>query len=161
MIVVADTSPINYLVLIGQVDILGRLYHRVLIPQTVFEELNASFAPPAVSKWLSARPPWFEVSKLEILPDPKLDYLGKGERDAIALAQLIKADRLIVDESAARREASQRGIPIIGLLGILLEASRSGFLDLPKTVKALEGTSFFVSKDLIEHLLEIDRRRPR
>ncbi len=39
--VVSDTSPINYLVLIGQINVLPTLYGRVLIPQSVYEELGA------------------------------------------------------------------------------------------------------------------------
>lgn len=39
MIVVADTSPINYLVLIEQIGILPKMYGRVVIPHTVREEL--------------------------------------------------------------------------------------------------------------------------
>ncbi len=39
MIVVADISPINYLILIQEVDILPKTYGRVVIPQTVREEL--------------------------------------------------------------------------------------------------------------------------
>jgi predicted nucleic acid-binding protein len=42
MVVVADTSPINYLVLIGQIDLLTRLYKRILIPPAVLAELKAS-----------------------------------------------------------------------------------------------------------------------
>jgi predicted nucleic acid-binding protein len=32
--VVADTSPLNYLVLIGEVDLLAQLYGEVLVPET-------------------------------------------------------------------------------------------------------------------------------
>lgn len=40
MIVVADTSPINYLILIGQIDVLKHLYTRTLIPSAVLAELQ-------------------------------------------------------------------------------------------------------------------------
>jgi predicted nucleic acid-binding protein len=42
MVVVADTSPINYLVLIGQIDLLIRLYTRILIPPGVLGRAEAS-----------------------------------------------------------------------------------------------------------------------
>ncbi len=38
-VVIADTSPINYLVLIGEAGILGQLYRRVVIPEAVLAEL--------------------------------------------------------------------------------------------------------------------------
>ncbi len=40
MIVVADTSPINYLVLIGHIEILPHFYGRILVPPAVWEELQ-------------------------------------------------------------------------------------------------------------------------
>jgi predicted nucleic acid-binding protein len=50
MIVVADTSPINYLILIQEVDILPKMYGRVVIPQTVREELVRASAPQLVPR---------------------------------------------------------------------------------------------------------------
>jgi predicted nucleic acid-binding protein len=35
MIVVADTSPINYLLLIQEIDILPKMYGKVVIPRAV------------------------------------------------------------------------------------------------------------------------------
>jgi hypothetical protein len=48
MVVVADTSPINYLILIGEIGVLQQLYHRVVIPEEVFGELMDTEAPPEV-----------------------------------------------------------------------------------------------------------------
>jgi predicted nucleic acid-binding protein len=45
MIVVADTSPINYLILIGEIEILTGMYGRVVIPHAVREELLRPSAP--------------------------------------------------------------------------------------------------------------------
>jgi predicted nucleic acid-binding protein len=45
MVVVADTSPINYLVLIAQINLLPRLYTRILIPPAVLAELKHPLAP--------------------------------------------------------------------------------------------------------------------
>jgi predicted nucleic acid-binding protein len=39
MIVVADTSPINYLVLIEAIDILPKMFREVGIPRAVYDEL--------------------------------------------------------------------------------------------------------------------------
>lgn len=39
-VVVADTSPLNYLVLIGEIDLLRRLYGRVVVPSEVVAELT-------------------------------------------------------------------------------------------------------------------------
>ena len=48
MLVVADTTPINYLVLIAQIDILAALYPQVVIPSAVAAELQHPKAPAVV-----------------------------------------------------------------------------------------------------------------
>jgi hypothetical protein len=66
MIVVADTMPLNYLMLIG--EIAPRLFGRVLIPFAVFEELNQAETPSAVRNWMAKPPPWLELRTLRSLP---------------------------------------------------------------------------------------------
>ena len=61
MVIVADTSPINYLVLIDHIGILPRLYTRVLIPPAVFDELTHPAAPSPVREWTERHPIWLEV----------------------------------------------------------------------------------------------------
>ena len=61
MIVVADTSPLNYLVLVEQHDVLRRLYGRIVAPRGVVAELLASGSPPLVRRWAAEPPEWFEV----------------------------------------------------------------------------------------------------
>lgn len=40
MIAVSDTSPLNYLALIGEIELLPRIFTRVLIPPAVISELH-------------------------------------------------------------------------------------------------------------------------
>src|SRR5207249_7734079 len=61
MVVVADTSPINYLVLIAQIDLLKQLYARILIPPAVLAELKHPVAPKPVRDWADNAPEWVEV----------------------------------------------------------------------------------------------------
>jgi predicted nucleic acid-binding protein len=51
MVVVADTSPMNYLVLIRQIDLRTQLYKQILIPTAVLAELEHPGAPKAVRDW--------------------------------------------------------------------------------------------------------------
>lgn len=70
MIVVADTTPLNHLILIDQVSLLKVLYGRVIVLQAVFSELQDEAAPPRVKEWISNRPDWLEVGRITSLPDP-------------------------------------------------------------------------------------------
>jgi predicted nucleic acid-binding protein len=56
MVVVADTSPINYLVLIEPIDLLTRLYTRILIPPAVLAELKHPLAPNRFETGPARRP---------------------------------------------------------------------------------------------------------
>ncbi len=161
MIVVADTSPINYLVLLGHIEILPKIYGEVLIPQAVYEELQDSDAPTEVRAWLSAPPAWLRISNINYQPDPRLDLLDRREQDAILLAESVKADRLIIDDLDGRREAATRKLPVIGTLGVLAEAARRNLLDLSQALAALQATTFHAAPELIRVLLasEASRRR--
>jgi predicted nucleic acid-binding protein len=64
MIVVADTSPLNYLVLLGHIEILPKIYGEVVIPQTVLDELQDSDAPEEVRALFSGPPAWLQVCTL-------------------------------------------------------------------------------------------------
>ncbi len=85
MIVVADTSPINYLVLIQEIDILPEMYGRVLVPWVVREELRRQAAPEMVRAWIANAPAWLEVRVPTNTADDSLAKLDAGERDAIIL----------------------------------------------------------------------------
>jgi predicted nucleic acid-binding protein len=156
MVVVADTSPINYLVLIYQIDILPRLYTRILIPPSVLIELKHPAAPGPVRGWAVQPPGWLEVlAPKNSVSVPQLDL---GESEAIALATEMDADVLIVDEQAARQEAARRGLRVAGTLSVLDDADQAGLLDFDMAVARLRQTSFRVSQAV---LAEIKTKRSR
>jgi predicted nucleic acid-binding protein len=154
MIVVADTSPINYLILIGEIEILAKMYGTVVIPRAVREELLRPSAPEMVRNWIVRPPAWLEVRTPVNAADESLTALDPGERDAIILAGELNAVQLIVDDRQGRREAEKRGIPVIGTLGVLREAATLGLLDLPNAVKRLEATSFHIAPQILARLLK-------
>ncbi len=154
MIVIADTTPLNYLVLIDRVEILPKLYGRVLIPLAVWEEFRRPETPEAVRAWVAQPPAWLEIRPVKRKPDPAVQNLGAGEREAIALAEELHADRLIMDDRAARRIATQRNLIVIGTLGVLVEAAERGLIDFSDATARLQQTSFYVSPEVLNALLQ-------
>lgn len=154
MIVVADTSPINYLILIDAIGVLPELYQTVVIPQAVFEELQSNYAPEKVRFWLNSPHVWLKTEQLTTLLDSDLPELDKGEREAIFLCEHLKCDALVMDDRAGREEATKRGIFVIGTLGVINSAAEKGLIDLPDTLDKLRRTSFRVSESLISQLLK-------
>src|SRR5438552_15649299 len=85
MIVVSDTSPINYLILIELQDLLPKLFDRILVPEAVHRELQSAAAPDPIKRFLAEVP-----DLLEVRPSPEIDHalrhLDSGEREVITLA---------------------------------------------------------------------------
>jgi len=150
MVVVADTSPINYLVLIAQIDLLARLYTRILIPTAVLVELKHPLAPKPVRDWASNAPSWLEV--LSPKGSLTLAQLDLGENEAIALAIEMHAEVVLIDEQAGPQEAARRGLRVAGTLSVLDEADQAGLVIFDDAVAALRKTSFRVSQTVLSEI---------
>lgn len=159
MIVVSDTSPLNYLVLIGQVDLLPTLFGRVVVPPAVLRELQHSGAPDIVRSWASHPPCWIESQAP--IAQPRFEELGEGENEAIALAVQIGAELLLIDERLATTVAHSLGLKATGTLGVLDWAAERGLIELPAVVQRLRQTSFRCSDSLYAGLLRRDASRRR
>jgi predicted nucleic acid-binding protein len=159
MIVVADASPLHYLILIEQIAVLPPLYGQVIVPAMVCEELQRSQTPEEVRRWIASPPPWLDMRPPQAESDPGLLRLGAGERQAILLAQAIGADVLLIDERHGRRAARSRALRVLGTLGILDAAAACGLLDLPGTLTRLQATNFRVTREMVQALLARDAAR--
>lgn len=154
MIVIADTTPINYLILIEEIGILEKLYGRVLIPSAVFEELKAEDAPNEIKIWLENAPEWFEVKSISKAIPEDLKILDLGESEAIELAVELNADLLVIDERLGRKKATEHGLQIVGTIGVLAIANKKNLINIEEVLKKLEKTSFYLSENLKEFLKE-------
>jgi predicted nucleic acid-binding protein len=161
MIVIADTSPLNYFILLSHVEALQSLYGRVIIPQAVADELNSPKSPKPVRDWVRCLPDWLEVRQVTVPSDKELAKLDAGEREAILLAEELRADALILDERAGRREAERRKIRVIGTIRVLDDAAEAGLLDLPAALQQLQNLGFYLDRTLMEFLRERHAERER
>jgi predicted nucleic acid-binding protein len=153
MIVIADTTPLNYLILIDLTQILSALFGQVVIPQAVLNELQAPQAPDKVREWFVQRQEWIIVKEVQ-QHDVTLAHLDPGEREAITLAQELQADLILLDERLGRQEATDRGFNIAGTIGLLDRAGARGLIDVPTAVAKLRQTTFRASPRLLTALLD-------
>lgn len=118
---------------------------RIAIPLAVAREVYAN----------SAIPPWIRVAPVAEIVDPTASpRLGTGEREAIALAIALRAQLIILDDLPARRLAASRGLTVIGTIGVLLTAKRSGtIVTIAPTLDALVAAGFHMSHHLREATL--------
>lgn len=153
----ADTSPLNYLVQCEAIQVLPQLYGQVVIPQAVFDELSDPGAPDAVRKWIEAPPSWISVQSPQTIEQGLA--LGRGEVEAICLAQEIHADEILLDERRARTAAIERGLTVTGTLGVLEAAAKRQLLNLPEVIQKLERTNFRIDPALVQAALKRDAQR--
>ncbi len=142
--VVADTSPLNYLVQLGQEGLLERLYEKVLIPDSVVMELKQDGAPGVIQKWARNLPAWIEIREVRtVLQRLSLIRLGRGERDAIELALATRAGLLLMDERLGTTAARELGLKTAGVLGVLSLCDRRGWIDARQALQDLTGSTNF------------------
>ncbi len=147
MIVIADTSPLNYAVMIGVADALFGLYGQIVVPAAVHRELTSSGAPAALRFWAQDHRDRISVREVNLPDDPELRCLDPGEAQAIFLAQQTPNSLLIIDERDGRAEARRRGINITGLLGVIRDGAIRGYLDFEDALRKLKETDFRLSKE--------------
>lgn len=142
MIIVSDTTPLRYLIEIGEAQVLEALFGKVIIPEKVAEELQRPKTPQQIKDWMQARPVWLEVRKADLSlfsPQKKID---DGEREAFALAIELKADAVLLDDKSALPEAKRLNLQTIALFTLLERAAARDLLDLPLAVDAIRKTTF-------------------
>jgi predicted nucleic acid-binding protein len=114
-IVVADTGPLHYLVLIDAISVLPQLFESVMIPVTVRNEMLVPRTPEILRQWILHAPDW-----LDIVPDPapepdaSLARLDEGERCAVQLALSVNASLVLMDDRAGVLAAERKGLLVTG-----------------------------------------------
>ncbi len=85
MIVVSDTSAINNLASINQLDLLRQLYSNVVIPKAVYQELTETTFPVAGTTEVQTYD-WISTSSVsnQLLVELLQNELDCGETEAIA-----------------------------------------------------------------------------
>ncbi len=155
-LVIADTGPINYLILIGHIDLLPRLFGKVLLPKEVYGELTSDKAPAPVREWIAGSPVWLEIkdAPAQRLSDSSLINIDSGERAAILLALSLHADLVLMDDRRGVSAAKQNGLRVTGTIGVLDLAAEHKLVDFSEVIQKLENTNFRRPEVLLHALLK-------
>lgn len=168
MISVADSGPLIALTKVGGLDVLFRLFPRIVVPPAVFAETVTAGQRSGASdsKLLATH---FDRGAIEIqtpsiaeLPLPV--KLGPGEVESIRLALELQAEWLLIDDFDARRSAEDHlkaagtGTRVKGTLGIIVSAHQQRLLALEETMallKALaERPDIWLNPKLIQQVID-------
>jgi len=151
MIVVSDASPVSGLIRIDKIWLLQQLFTTIVIPPKIEQELlvleqfgyDLHFIKS--SDFVTVKTP----GNIEMVQELK-KYLDEGEAEAITLAKEMQAEYLLIDEKRGRDQALKRNVKVIGTLGVLVLAKRSGLIHLvnPLIAKLRTDANMWISNDV-------------
>lgn len=153
MIIVSDTTPIHYLILIDKIETMPKILGDVIIPDAVFRELTTEKTPLKIKNYLAEIPSWLNVRKCPGPFDAELLDVDLGEREAIVLAEELRAELILIDDNAARLLAESRGLRVTGTLGFLKMAAHVGEVDFPDPLLRIKAAGFYISEALEAYFL--------
>lgn len=153
MKIVSNTGPIIGLAKIGKLSLLTSLAEDISIPPRVYRELlgkigsEAEAIEEATNKFIRIR----EIKSLELSVEIAIANLDEGEKQAIALASTYSADTLLLlDDRAGRKVAQSLGIPVTGLIGLLLLAKEKGLIEnISVLLRELKYQGYWLSDQVI------------
>ena len=138
-IVIADTSCLIILSKINELDLLYRLYGKIITTLEVAKEFDETL--PA---WIILN----EISDKHVQQLLELQ-VDMGEASAIALALETDDCTIILDDSKARKLADKLGLKITGTIGIIVKAKLNGIIPSIKPyLKKIRDTNFHLSAEI-------------
>lgn len=157
--IISNTTPILSLLKIGKLDLLHKMYSKVIIPKAVFEEIEngkdkSYYADLSKIDWIDI----IEISNV----DSRSFFvdLDDGEAEVLVLAKELKADLVIMDELMGRRFAKQLNYNLTGTIGVLLKAKENRIIpSIGKLLIELTKKGTWINPKLIEKVLGIAKEK--
>jgi predicted nucleic acid-binding protein len=150
--IICNAGPLIALSMIGQLDLLGNLYQRVLVPEAVLQEVSGVGIGRIGAAEVKAAS-WLERVGEEPVAEPLLaTELGPGEAAVIAAAHRLGAGLVLIDERRARRIAEHAyRLKVKGSAGILVSAKRAGLIAAVRPLlKSMVRQGYYLSERLVE-----------
>jgi len=154
-VIIADSSPLISLAIIDQLNLLIKLYERVIVPPAVWNEVTVK-GRDMPGAFAVSQVTWFEIETPEPqILQPLSILIDPGESEAIALAQKISNSIVLLDDSRARRIAERFDVPRIGTLGILRRAKINGMIDkIRPHIEYLKANNIYMAENLVNAILK-------
>ena len=160
MLIVSDTTPLHYLIILDRAEILPHLFGEIVIPEAVVSEMKHERTPEKVRFWIESPPDWIKVETPSPQSLDKIGGLGRGESEAIALALEQAADALLMDDRKAIREARKNNLTVITTLALLELAAIKKLIDFAEVLRELEQTTFRLpNAEIIAEFLKRNEQR--
>jgi hypothetical protein len=155
MIVISDTTAVSSLYRIGKLELLQILFHEIILPPAVFEELlelekfGYDISTIKNADWIQVKHATNQALIFDLA-----ETLDLGESEAIALAQEMQADLLLIDEKRGRLKANELGIATTGLVGVITQLKKAGYIEAVKPLlDELRNTGFWIHDHFYQKIL--------
>jgi len=156
--VVSNTTPLIAFIKKNELDLLKKLFTKILIPQGVYDEISKNAPKHTREKDMLVKEiekGWLKIRNVKSFKLSKLN-LGKGEVEAINLCFEIETPLLLIDEKKGRNIAQSYKIDVIGTLGALALANKRNLKnkqEINENLNLLIKNNFYFSSDIILHFL--------
>lgn len=130
----ADASPLIILAQGGWLDLLRVAGERILVPRAVAREVRRAGVADAAAQALDSTA-WLEI--VDVGPVParlRQYYLDPGEEAVLTWALAHPGTAAIIDEHRGRQVAHALGLPVVGTLGLIIEAKLRGMIPAARPV---------------------------
>ena len=150
-----DTSVLIALGKLGYLKDVKKLFDRLIIAESVFEEIKDSEVLDQVSGLIKGESAVVVKSGRGDLQGMLAFNLGKGEAETVALALETEADFAMLDELKARRLARRFNLKVVGTLGIIKSLIDAGLVkeDPESLCERLIEQGFWVGRELCINVL--------
>ena len=127
----ADSGPLIALAKCHHLTLLPKIFAEIHLPEAVLREVTGNSVLPGALAVAE-----FVRQSGRVHPDRNDDFyrdfrivLDEGESQAMSLARALQCG-ILLDDRRGRLIAAEQGIPLFGLLGVLLEAKRLGLIEV-------------------------------
>jgi uncharacterized protein len=153
--IISNATPLIAFARIAQLPLMQEIVGRLIIPQTVADEI-AAYSATAPGGILLSDEPWIQIQPLQTETQMHLlmPTLDKGEASVIALAIERKANLVLIDELTGRKVAESLGLKVSGSVGLLIKAKQIGKLQSIKPfLEDMKKAGIFFSQRFIDEVL--------
>ena len=154
-VVVSDAGPLIALAGCGQLELLLAVFSVVHIPQAVLDETTAdpSRHGAADIAAFTRQHATIHTNRSDAIYNAAVSHLDEGEAQALSLAHALDCG-LLMDERRGRKEAQRQGLPLFGVLGVLLQAKRLGKVAaVAPLLDKMQQNGYRISTDLVAAVL--------
>lgn len=155
--VVADAGPLLALACCAHPDLLSAVFAAVHVPQVVPNETTVDLHRPGASDIAA-----FVRAHAQLHPRRDdafhaavMGYPDEGESQALSLARELGCG-VLIDERRGRQAARRHGIPLFGVVGVLLQAKRIGRLErVAPALEQMRANGCRIADPLVEEALQL------